>query len=61
MEDSTSIIKQMPVSVEAEQAFLGSIIRKPESFDNVGGMLSVDDFYIDEHKHIFECLHDLRT
>ncbi len=52
MQDS-SFVKQMPVSVEAEQAFLGSIIRKPESFDQIGGMISVDDFYLEEHKHIF--------
>ena len=30
-------IKQMPVSVEAEQALLGSIIIKPEAFDKIGG------------------------
>lgn len=52
MEDN-SIVKQMPVSIEAEQALLGSIIIKPESFDKVGGMLTVDDFYLEEHKHIF--------
>jgi replicative DNA helicase len=43
----------MPVSVEAEQAFLGSIIRKPEAFNDVGGMLESSDFYLKEHQHIY--------
>ena len=46
----------MPVSIEAEQALLGSIIIKPESFDLVGGMLDVEDFYLEEHKHIYSAL-----
>ena len=46
----------MPVSIEAEQALLGSIIIKPESFDQVGGMIDVEDFYLEEHKHIYAAL-----
>lgn len=61
MEDNSSIIKQMPVSIEAEQAFLGSIIRKPDLFDSVGGMLTVEDFYLEEHKHIFLSLTKMYT
>lgn len=56
MQDNSSIVKQMPVSIEAEQALLGSIIRKPESFDAVGGMITAEDFYLEEHKHIFMSL-----
>ena len=56
MDSSSSIIKQMPVSVEAEQALLGSIIVNPDSFDKVGGIISVDDFYVEEHKHIYAAL-----
>lgn len=52
----SSIIKQMPVSVEAEQAVLGSIIVSPDSFDKVGGMITTEDFYLEEHKHIFAAL-----
>lgn len=51
MEDS--IIKNLPHSVEAEQAFLGSIIRDPECFKEVGGILRSEDFYLEEHKHIY--------
>ena len=53
MDISSQLIKQMPVSIEAEQAVLGSIISKPESFDSVAGMLSADDFYLEDHKKIF--------
>ena len=53
MDNTSDIIKQMPVSVEAEQALLGSIIINPDSFDKIGGMITVDDFYVTEHKHIF--------
>ena len=56
MDSSSSIIKQMPVSVEAEQALLGSIIVNPDSFDKVGGMIVAEDFYVEEHKHIYNAL-----
>ena len=49
----SSIIKQMPVSVEAEQALLGSIIVNPDSYDKIGGMISAEDFYLEDHRHIF--------
>jgi replicative DNA helicase len=56
MPDNSSFVKQMPVSIEAEQAFLGSIIRKPNAFDQVGGMLTEEDFYLQEHKHIYSAI-----
>ena len=42
--DSSSIIKQLPFSAEAERALLGSIIIKPNTFDTIGGMITVSDF-----------------
>jgi len=51
-----NIIKQMPVSIEAEQAVLGSLIIRPDSYEKVGGMLSVDDFYLVEHQHIYAAI-----
>ena len=54
--DNSGLIKQMPVSVEAEQALLGSIIVNPDCFDKVGGVIFPDDFYVDEHKHIYATL-----
>ena len=53
MDGSQALIKQLPVSIEAEQAVLGSIIIKPDSFDQIGGMLTAEDFYLDDHKSIF--------
>ena len=54
--DGSSLVRQLPFSVEAEQALLGAIIYKPELFDAVGGMISADDFYMEEHKHIYSAL-----
>ena len=44
------------MSIEAEQALLGSILIKPDCFDQIGGMISSDDFYLEEHKHIYSAL-----
>ncbi len=52
----SNIVRQLPVSIEAEQALLGSIIINPEAFDRVGGIITADDFYLDEHKHIYSAL-----
>ena len=54
--DSTNLMRQMPVSIEAEQALLGSIIVSPDAFDKVGGLINSEDFYLDEHKHIYSTL-----
>ena len=56
-----SIIKQMPVSIEAEQALLGSLIINPEVFDKVVGNISKDDFYLEEHQHIYAALVKMYT
>ena len=56
MDKGSSLIRQMPVSVEAEQALLGSIIVSPEAFDKIGGMISTEDFYVAEHQHIYSAL-----
>ena len=54
--DASNLVRQLPFSVEAEQALLGAIIYKPELFDSVGGIISADDFYLEEHKHIYTAL-----
>ena len=54
--ENGSIIRQMPVSIEAEQALLGSLIVNPDAFEKVGGMISEHDFYVEEHKHIYTTL-----
>ena len=52
----SSIIRQLPASIEAEQALLGSIIVSPDSFDKISGIVSTEDFYLEEHKHIYSAL-----
>ncbi len=54
--DASSLIRQMPFSVEAERALLGAIICKPDLFDKVGGKINAKDFYLEEHQHIFVAL-----
>ncbi len=49
----SNVIRQMPASIEAEQALLGSIISDSEAFDMIGGKISAEDFYVDEHRHIY--------
>ncbi len=56
MDSANNLIRQVPVSVEAEQALLGSIIVNPEAFDKIGGMINTEDFYIAEHQHIYSAL-----
>ncbi len=46
----------VPFSAEAEQAVLGSILRKPSSLDSIIGMITSNDFYISEHKEIFRAM-----
>ena len=51
-----SFIKQMPVSIDAERALLGSIIRKPETLDEIGGFIVPEDFYDNDHKIVYTSL-----
>lgn len=53
------LFKKMPVSIEAEQSVLGSILIKPECIGTVTGMLTADDFYIEEHRAIFSAMIDM--
>ncbi len=61
MDNTSGLIRQVPVSVEAEQALLGSIIVSPAAFDKVSGMISVEDFYVAEHQHIYSALIKMYT
>ena len=61
MDGASNILKQMPVSIEAEQALLGSVIIKPEAFDTIGGMITAEDFYLEEHKLIYKAFVKMYT
>ena len=56
MDSTNNLIKQLPISIEAEQALLGAIIVSPDAFDKIGGMISASDFYVAEHQHIYSAL-----
>jgi len=53
--DSSSLIRQLPTNIEAERALLGSLIIDPECFGKISN-ITVDDFYLEEHKHIYAAL-----
>ena len=50
---------QPPHSVEAEQAVLGGLLIDPVAWDQVGDMITADDFYRPDHRLIFGALADL--
>ena len=52
--DDSIIIRQTPHSVEAEQAVLGSIVIDPSCVPLMLEMLNPEDFYIENHRIIFE-------
>ena len=50
---NNDLFKKLPVSYEAEQSVLGSILIKPSCLTSVAELLSADDFYMEEHKQIY--------
>lgn len=59
MDSISAIARQMPFSNEAEQALIGAIILKPETYDLIGGMITASDFYLDDHKRIFAAITEM--
>ena len=56
----TDFTKRLPVSVEAEQSVLGSILLRPaESFEAIAGLITADDFYVKEHQLIFSAMQEM--
>lgn len=51
-------LKRAPNNIDAEKAILGNIIIDPASFESVS-FLKREDFYIDEHKVIFDAIADM--
>src|SRR5579859_934541 len=48
--------RQLPNSIEAEQAVLGSILIDPEALVEVADLLRAEDFYRDAHCTIYETI-----
>lgn len=53
------ILRKLPFSTTAEQSLLGSILIEPESINLVADLISSSDFYLEQHKQIYLCMHDL--
>ncbi len=46
-------IKLPPHSIEAEQSVIGGLLLNNEAWDKIGDMVSEEDFYRDDHRHIY--------
>ncbi len=53
------LFKKMPVAIEAEQSVLGSILIKPDCLGEITGILTTDDFYMEEHRAIFAAMNEM--
>ncbi len=53
------IIRTLPHSIEAEQIILGTIIFDNESLPDIISTLKIKDFYLEQHKKIFEAMIDI--
>ena len=53
--------RRPPCSIEAERAILGAILLDEKSIFGVQGMITVEDFYVEFHRAIFESMLRLRT
>ena len=60
MDELNSVLnRRMPFSAEAEQSVLGSILINPEAFNEVAGILTADDFYMENHREIYLAMQEL--
>ena len=53
---SIDLNRKMPFSAEAEQSLLGAIINRPTAFEDIAGAVTANDFYMEEHKAIFNAM-----
>ncbi|MCI9351940.1 MAG: replicative DNA helicase, partial [Lawsonibacter sp.] len=53
------LLKQLPHSVEAEQAVLGSMLIDPRCVSEVIDKLRPDDFYLRQNKEIYETIYTM--
>ena len=59
MEDEELLLKQLPHSVEAEQAVLGSMLIDPRCVPEVIDKLKPDDFYLRQNREIYETIYSM--
>lgn len=51
--------RQLPVSIEAEQSVLGSILIDPDSLNQVADILTAESFSTDDHREIWLAIKEL--
>jgi len=56
---ANEVTRSMPCNIEAEQYVLGSIIFDNSCMSDVVSVLKPDDFYLEQHKRIFEAMVDI--
>lgn len=56
---SEESMRKVPFSLEAEQSVLGTIILDPDKIRDVANTLSADDFYLEQHRVIYEAMREL--
>ena len=59
MADEELLLRQLPHSVEAEQAVLGSMLIDPRCVPDVIEQLRPDDFYLKQNKDIYETIYSM--
>ena len=59
MDYNDSSIRQLPFSLEAEQAVLGSVLIDPECFSDVASALKTEYFYSQINREIFITMQDI--
>ncbi len=57
--EEKKVTRAMPANVEAEQAVLGSILIDNRAADELIPTLRSDDFFIEKHRTVFECMRSL--
>lgn len=48
--------RKMPFSLDAEQAVLGGILIDPAGLDIITGIITAEDFYLEEHRSIYSAM-----
>ena len=61
MANEDLLLRQMPHSLEGEQAVLGSMLIDPDCIKDVMDKLQPGDFYLRQNREIFETIYSMFT
>ncbi|MBE6592185.1 MAG: replicative DNA helicase [Ruminococcaceae bacterium] len=53
------VVRQLPYSLEAEQAVLGAIILDSEKINELAGHITSEDFFVEKHAKIYDAAYEL--